>query len=52
VIVLYTSDVTAAYERLLANGVAATPPYDHGFAVLTSFRDQDGNQVQLMTPAR
>jgi predicted enzyme related to lactoylglutathione lyase len=51
VIVFYTNDVDAAYERLVANGVAATPPYDHGFAVLTAFRDPDGNHVQLMTPA-
>ena len=48
VIVLHTSDVQSAYERLLANGVAATPPWDHGFAVGTAFRDPDGNNVQVM----
>ncbi|MDY7103516.1 MAG: VOC family protein [Actinomycetota bacterium] len=50
VIVLYTDDVDAAHARLVAAGVEATPPFDHGFAVLTAFRDPDGNNVQLMTP--
>lgn len=52
VIVLHTSDVPAAYERLVAHGVQATPPFDHGFATLTAFQDPDGNNVQLMTPAQ
>jgi uncharacterized glyoxalase superfamily protein PhnB len=51
VIVFYTSDVQAAYARLVASGVEATPPFDHGFATLTAFRDPDGNNVQVMTPA-
>ena len=51
VIVLYTSDIQAVYERLVANGVEATPPFDHGFAVLTAFEDPDGNNVQVMTPS-
>jgi predicted enzyme related to lactoylglutathione lyase len=51
VIVLHTSDVQRAYERLVANGVAATPPWDHGFAIGTAFRDPDGNNVQVMQPA-
>lgn len=51
VIVLYTSDVHAIHERLVASGVSATPPFDHGFAVLTAFRDPDGNNVQVMSPA-
>lgn len=51
VIVFYTSDVQAAYERLVRTGVEATTPFDHGFATLTAFRDPDGNNVQVMTPA-
>jgi catechol 2,3-dioxygenase-like lactoylglutathione lyase family enzyme len=51
VIVFHTDDVDAAYERLVAHGVAATPPFDHGFAVLTAFRDLDGNNVQVMRVA-
>jgi catechol 2,3-dioxygenase-like lactoylglutathione lyase family enzyme len=50
VIVFYTSDVEATYQRLVANGVQATPPFDHGFATMTAFRDPDGNNVQVMTP--
>jgi predicted enzyme related to lactoylglutathione lyase len=48
VIVFYTDDVDGAYEQLVAHGVKATPPFDHGFAVLTAFRDPDGNNVQIM----
>lgn len=50
VIVLYTSDIQSAYQRLVAHGVQATPPFDHGFATLTAFRDPDGNNIQVMTP--
>jgi uncharacterized glyoxalase superfamily protein PhnB len=49
VIVLHTDDIWSAFERLVANGVEATPPFDHGFAVLTAFRDPDGNNVQVMS---
>src|SRR5262245_42522604 len=48
VIVLHASDVQPVYERLVANGVTATPPWDHGFAIGTAFRDPDGNNVQVM----
>ncbi|MHB8670420.1 MAG: VOC family protein [Acidimicrobiales bacterium] len=48
VIVLHTDDVIAAYNRLVAHGVNATPPFDHGFAILTAFRDPDGHNVQVM----
>jgi predicted enzyme related to lactoylglutathione lyase len=51
VIVFHSTDVEAAYERLVAHGVQATPPFDHGFATLTAFRDPDGNNVQVMTLA-
>jgi predicted enzyme related to lactoylglutathione lyase len=48
VLVFYTGDVQPAYERLVAHGVAATPPFDHGFAIMTAFEDPDGNNVQIM----
>ncbi len=51
VVVFHTRDVQAAYELLKSNGVEATPPLDHGFATVTAFRDPDGNQVLVMTPA-
>ena len=51
VIVFYSDDITSAYEQLVAHDVPATPPFDHGFAVLTAFRDPDGNNVQVMSLA-
>ena len=51
VVVFYASDVDATYQRLIARGVQATPPFDHGFATLVAFRDPDGNNVQVMTLA-
>ncbi len=48
VIVLNTLDVAAVYKELRESGVAATPPFDHGFAILVSFRDPDGNNIQVM----
>jgi len=30
--------------------VQATPPFDHRFAIVTTFEDADGNNVQLITP--
>lgn len=51
VIVFYTGDVQSAYERLVACGVPATPPFDHGFAVLTAFEDPDGNNIQILAPS-
>jgi predicted enzyme related to lactoylglutathione lyase len=51
VLVFYTCDVESAYRRLTDNGVQATPPFDHGFATLTAFRDPDGNNIQVMQVA-
>ena len=51
VLVFRSGDVHAAYERLAADGVEVTPPFDHGFATLIAFRDPDGNNVQVMTLA-
>jgi catechol 2,3-dioxygenase-like lactoylglutathione lyase family enzyme len=51
VLVFSTLDVESVFRRLVDNGVQATPPFDHGFATLTAFRDPDGNNIQVMTPA-
>lgn len=48
VLVFSTRDARGAYERLVASGVDATPPFDHGFAIAVSFRDPDGNNIELM----
>ncbi len=50
VVAFATDDVDAAYERLRTAGVEATPPFDHGFALLTAFEDPDGNNVQILRP--
>ena len=50
-VVFYASDVEVTYQRLVAQGVQATPPFDHGFATLVAFRDPDGNNIQVMTLA-
>ena len=47
-IVFGTSDVKAIFKRLSANGIAATGPSDHGFGLVVSFRDLDGNFVELL----
>lgn len=47
-VVLNTDDAEAAYQRLVHVGCAATPPFDHGFGILVSLRDPDGNNIQLM----
>jgi predicted enzyme related to lactoylglutathione lyase len=48
VIVLGTSDLKAVAERLSANGVQTTGPTDHGFGLIVSFRDPDGNLVEIL----
>jgi catechol 2,3-dioxygenase-like lactoylglutathione lyase family enzyme len=48
VIVLGTSSVRAVAERLSANGVQAIGPTDHGFGLIVSFRDPDGNLVEVL----
>ena len=48
VIVLGTSNVRAIAERLSANGVHAIGPTDHGFGLIVSFRDPDGNLVEIL----
>jgi hypothetical protein len=48
VMVLGTSNVKAVAERLSANGVHTTGPTDHGFGLIVSFRDLDGNLVEVL----
>ena len=48
VLVLGTSNVRAIAERLSANGVQTIGPTDHGFGLIVSFRDPDGNLVEIL----
>ena len=48
VMVLGTSNVRAVAERLSANGVQTIGPTDHGFGLIVSFRDPDGNLVEVL----
>ena len=47
-IVLGTSNVKAIVERLIAHGVSMIGPTDHGFGLAVSFRDPDGNLVEIL----
>lgn len=47
-IVFGTSDVKAVFERLSASGVETIGPSDHGFGLVVSFRDPDGNFVEIL----
>jgi catechol 2,3-dioxygenase-like lactoylglutathione lyase family enzyme len=48
VLVLGTSSVRAVAERLSASGVPTVGPTDHGFGLIVSFRDPDGNLVEVL----
>lgn len=48
VIVFEAPDATAVFDKLQEHNIPATPPFDHGFATIVSFRDLDGNNVQIM----
>jgi len=52
VIVLGTSSVRAVAERLSASGVQTIGPTDHGFGLIVSFRDPDGNLVEVLEGVR
>jgi catechol 2,3-dioxygenase-like lactoylglutathione lyase family enzyme len=52
VIALRTPDARAVAERLAARGFKAAGPYDHGFAQVVTFRDPDGNHVEILEPAQ
>lgn len=38
----------AVAANLHAAGVEAVGPFDHGFADTVSFRDPDGNQIEVL----
>ena len=48
VILLNSKDVNMLADRLRAAGTDAYGPYDHGFAYVVSFRDPDGNHVEIL----
>jgi catechol 2,3-dioxygenase-like lactoylglutathione lyase family enzyme len=48
VVVLGTSNVRAVAKRLSANGIQTSGPTDHGFGLVVSFRDPDGNLVEVL----
>jgi predicted enzyme related to lactoylglutathione lyase len=43
-----TSDIKTVTKRLSAQGVELTGPTDHGFGMVASFRDPDGNFVAIV----
>ena len=47
-IVFGTADVRVVAERLSADGVETTGPTDHGFGLVVSFRDPDGNVIEVL----
>ena len=48
VIAFSTSDANEIARRLSANGIECNGPFDHGFAQVVSFRDPDGNLVEVL----
>ena len=48
IIALSTVDVSAVAAKLRAASVDAFGPFDHGFADTVSFRDPDGNQIEVL----
>jgi catechol 2,3-dioxygenase-like lactoylglutathione lyase family enzyme len=51
-IVLRSADVNAVAARLSARGVRITGPTDHGFGQIVSFRDPDGNRIEIVESAQ
>jgi catechol-2,3-dioxygenase len=47
-IVLGTSDIKTVFDRLTRHGVSTTGPSDHGFGLVVSFRDPDGNVIEIL----
>jgi catechol 2,3-dioxygenase-like lactoylglutathione lyase family enzyme len=51
VIAFNTSDASAVARQLSSGGIEHTGPVDHGFALVVSFRDPDGNLVEILEPS-
>ena len=50
IVALETSDAEGLAAKLREHGVDAIGPYDHGFAFTVSFRDPDGNPIEVLEP--
>jgi catechol 2,3-dioxygenase-like lactoylglutathione lyase family enzyme len=50
VVALRTSDAIAVAERSSACSYTASGPHDHGFAQMVTFRDPDGNHIEILEP--
>jgi catechol-2,3-dioxygenase len=50
VVALRTDDVGAIAESVSESGIEVAGPRDHGFALVASFRDPDGNLIELLQP--
>ena len=48
IVALATPDVQLVAESLQNLGIEAVGPFDHGFAFTVSFRDPDGNQIEIL----
>lgn len=48
VIVLASDDVKAVARKLEEQGIEPNGPFDHGFAHTVSFRDPDGNHIEVL----
>ncbi|HUO90514.1 MAG TPA: VOC family protein [Rhizomicrobium sp.] len=48
VVCLRTTDAAAVARRLGAKGWKCSGPHDHGFALVVSFRDPDGNAIEVL----
>jgi len=48
VIALSVSSASEVAARLEAAGISVNGPHDHGFAMVVSFRDPDGNHVEML----
>ncbi len=48
VIALSVNSAARAAARLEAAGISANGPHDHGFAMVVSFRDPDGNHLEML----
>jgi catechol-2,3-dioxygenase len=48
VVALSTTDLDRLESRLKRDGVSYTGPQDHGWALVISFRDPEGNRIEIL----